>query len=322
MKRIISLTALLAVIMTLTSCASAENSSDPLSSYNSSQSVSDAVSDNSEDSVESSGDEDGTDSFSEPQKPAGEATFLTLPDGTPIYTSQITKYQKQAEFHGTHEQYALDTFNRETFTDNFMDAEAVCEGFAYVYTPHPTISFAEHPEKFTESGGIREYIGEEIPPEKKYFRINVGDKIGDLTVKSAQTRFSNYEASMYNGDPDDVPGIYLTGADIQYDGELEMTGYISVRETKGYDTAGDLYFTPIGECASLIPLAEYKFRSDISPMGVYHETFQFESAYGDLDTIGLGNMYDYDNIDFAGLKPGDDQVLVKLTLKDPNAGFA
>lgn len=97
-----------------------------------------------------------------PEIPKGEPTFLTCPDGTVIYTSQITKYQGSARNEdGSHEQFPLDTFNMETFTD-VSGREVVCNGFAYGFIPRFTINVSEAPEKFTEIAGVQMYSGEEL----------------------------------------------------------------------------------------------------------------------------------------------------------------
>lgn len=253
--------------------------------------------------------------------PKGEPTFLTAPDGTPIYTSEITKYQSPSEFHGTHEQYPLNTFNRETFFDPVYSHEAVCDGFSYAFIPRRSISAYDAPEKFIDDNGVLIYSGDELPPSNEYFRIKVGDKFGSLTVKSAYAGFSNYKAFWYDGDPDKVPGIYLTGAEIRYEGEVELTGTICVMRTEGYDTAGDLWFYPDGDCVSQIPVANYQFDSSNPGLGIYHSAISGLSAYGELTLINLGNMYDYGNVDFDGLQPGD-TARVKLTVKNPIASFS
>lgn len=259
-------------------------------------------------------------SVPEEKIPEGEPTFLTAPDGTPIYTSEITKYQDPSEFHGIHEQFSLDTFNRETFFDPVYSHEAVCEGFSYAFIPRPSISAADAPEKFTDDHGILIYSGDELPPSSEYFRIKVGDKFGSLTVKSACAGFSNYEALWYDGDPDKVSGIYLTGAEIRYEGEVELTGMIRVMRTEGYDTEGDLWFYPEGDCVSQIPMTNYQFDGSDPGLGIHHSASCRADTYGELTLITLGNMYDYGNVDFDGLQPGD-TARVKLTVKDPVASF-
>lgn len=259
-------------------------------------------------------------SVPEQKTPDGEPTFLTTPDGTPIYTFEITAYQNPAEFHGTHEQYPLDTFNRETFFDPVYSHEAVCEGFSYAFIPRRSISAYEAPEKFTDDHGFLIYSGDELPPSSEYFRIKTGDKFGSLTVKSASAGFSNDKALWYDGDPDKVPGIYLTGAEIRYEGEVELTGTIRVARTEGYDTAGDLWFYPDGDCVSQIPMANYRFDGSDPDRGIYHSASCSEGTYGELTLIWLGNMYDYGNVDFDGLQPGD-TARVKLIVKDPVASF-
>ncbi|MDE6731694.1 MAG: hypothetical protein K2J77_02300, partial [Oscillospiraceae bacterium] len=139
--------------------------------------------------------------------PEGEPTFLTAPDGTPIYTSELTRYQNPAEFHGTHEQFPLEQFNKETFKsrDILCDhPEVVCDGFAYVFVPRKNINYSEAPGLFEEFDDVSlRYIGEPLPDGNDYFRIKVGDRFDKLTVKSACTSFNYYNAIGVD-DPDSI----------------------------------------------------------------------------------------------------------------------
>lgn len=248
--------------------------------------------------------------------PTGEPTFLTCPDGTPIYTSQISKYQDSARnADGSHEQFPIETFNMETFTDN-TTPQVVCEGFAYGFIPRYCVNITEAPEKFTNSDGIDMYSGEELPPSNEYFKIKTGDKFGSLTVKSAQSIFSNSVAYFLPVEEQDISGVYLTGAVIEYEGEVEMTGCIQVMKTEGYNTEGDLWFYPDGGFVSKIPAVLYRYFSDLEPKGIYHAAEGGSPSYGELCVITLGNMYDYD-IDFDGLEPGDRLMRVKIIVKNP-----
>lgn len=301
---IISILTTAAILASLTGCSS--GTSDPSSDSQITSPVSDNNNSADNSGLESSvipGGSDNPDSDPEPQKPDGEPTFLTAPDGTPIYTSEITKYQDPSEFHGTHEQYPLDSFNRETFTGWIEDPEIVCDGFAYAFIPR--FIDTEDPGKLTEN---------ELPPSSEYFRLKVGDSFGGLTVKSAYASFSNYNARWYDGDPDEIHGIYFTGAEIEYEGEVEMTGCIAVMKTEGYETEGNLWFYPDGGSSSKIPAAHYQF--DTERKSVYHSAFSGSTAYSELLEMTLGNMYDYSDVDFDGLEPGD-YVRVKITVKDP-----
>lgn len=270
----------------------------------------------SPDNSGNSGSSTAPESAPEPPKPDGEPTFLTAPDGTPIYTSEITSYQSSLrKSEPGFKIFPLDTFNKETFSVNINMPYIVCDGFAYAFIPRFNINVSEAPDKFTEIYGVQMYSGEELPISSEYFKIRVGDKFGGLTVKSAQAIFSNYKARTYDGDPADIAGIYLTGAEIEYEGEVGMTGCIQVMKTEGYETEGDLLFYPDGDCVSKIPVAEY--RCDYDQKIIYHTAESHFGAYGELNEIRLGNMYDYSGVDFDGLEPGDDFVRVKLTIKNP-----
>ncbi len=290
-------------LLCLTGCNS---ESTPQNSDNSSQTTS--ISENNSSEIPQSESES-----SEPEVPKGKPTFLTCPDGTVIYTSQITKYQDRARYaDGSHKQYPLDTFNWETFTD-ITSPEVVCEGFAYAFTPRFNVNVSEAPDKFTEFNGVQIYSGEELPPSSEYFKVKVGDKFGSLTVKSAQSIFSNSNAYSMPEEAKNIPGVYLTDAVIEYEGEVEMTGCIQVMKTEGYSSSGDLWFYPDGSSVSKIPVIHYSVDMEL---GVNHFAFSHLGAYGELCEIKLGNMFDYDT-DFDGLEPGDDFVRVKITIKDP-----
>lgn len=264
--------------------------------------------------------EDETRAADEEMIPEGEPTFLTGPDGCPIYTSELTRYQDLSEFHGTHEQFPLEQFNKQTFKsrDILCDLpEVVCEGFAYAFIPRFNINYSEAPDKFEEFDDVSlRYIGDPLPDGNDYFRIKVGDMFDKLTVKSACTTFNYYNAIGVD-DPDSIPGLYLAGAEIQYEGEVEMTGCIQVLETVGYSTAGDMNFYPDGKCVSQIPAALYCTEYGNPERGVFYMAAESWGSYGYLNEITLGNMNDYD-IDFDGLKPGDKNVRVKVTIKNPS----
>ena len=268
--------------------------------------------------------ESSENSVPEEKIPDGEPTFLTAPDGTPIYTSEITAYQDPAEFHGTHEQFPLAQFNKETFSSREILCdypEVVCDGFAYAFVPRINISCYGSPEKFRDQGGIMIYDGEDYPEGNDYFRLNVGDKFGELTVKKASTTFSYIDAAYikdsYSGDLDSIPGLYLSKAEVQYEGAVEMTGYLEIREDEGYSTSGDMHFYPDSESAAKLPNAYYSLDREHPELGVFYEPYHSSNGYGDICDIFLGNMNDCENVDFSGLQPGDN-AHVKLTVKDPS----
>lgn len=259
----------------------------------------------------------------EEKAPEGEPTFLTAPDGTPIYMSEITRYQDPSEFHGTHNQFPLDQFNKQTFKsrDILCDCpEIVCEGFAYAFIPRFNINYSEAPDKFEELDDVvLIYTGEPLPEGSDYFRLKVGDKFGGLTVKDACSYFSFRNA--YNiENVDSIPGLYLTGAEIRYEGEVEMTGCIQILETVGYSTSGEMHFYPDSGCVSQIPAAAYHTEHENLSRGIFYGAAESWGSYGELSEITLGNMNDY-SIDFDGLKPGDKNIRVKLTIKKPSITF-
>lgn len=311
MKKLSYILALAFILANFTACKKSEQAK-PKAFSNGAASV-----------IESSLSEIETSKAPEEKTPEGEPTFLTAPDGTPIYTSELTRYQNPAEFHGTHEQFPLEQFSEETFksSDILCDyPEVVCEGFAYAFIPRVNISLYGSPEKFTERGGIAIYNGEEYPKGNDYFRLNVGEKFGGLTVKNASTTFSyenvSYVEDTYSGVLDGIPGLYLSKAEIQFEGSVEMTGYLEIREDEGYSTSGDMHFYPDSESAAKLLNAVYSLDREHPERGVFYEAFISSDGYGDLCDVFLGNMNDCADVDFSSLKPGDN-AHVKLTIKDP-----
>ena len=258
-------------------------------------------------------------SAAEEKAPEDEPTFLTAPDGTPIYMSEIARYQDPVEFHSTHMQFPLDQFNQQTFkicgrmSESCDHPEIVCEGFAYAFIPRFNINYSEAPEKFElHDNGLLLYTGEPLPEGRDYFRLRVGDKFGSLTVKEACSYFS-FSNAYFIENVDEIPGLYLTSADIRYEGKVEMTG-------EGCSVEGDMYFYPDNDCVFQIPAAAYHNDHEDLNHGIFYRATKSSAAYGELDEIALGNINDYD-IDFDELKPGDNYIRVKLTIKDPSITF-
>ena len=88
---------------------------------------------------------------------------------------------------------------------------------------------------------------------------------------------------------------------IEFDGELELTGYIQVsRPNEGYDDGGEIRFVPDNEFVDKIPIIKYgvnveKNVVEHSPMCNWDS-----NAYNDFNRFSLGNLQDY-YIDLDGL---------------------
>lgn len=318
MKKIISTFFAAALLVSLTGCSNGEvpNSSNDSQIYIPS---SDSTGNSDWNSTNNSDSSDNPKNDSVPVIPEGEPTFLTLHDGTPVYTSEINEIYKGSEEWGDKEAITLE--QAEQFAKEGSDFSVKCDGFAYGFTSEGTLNCVDNPEMFKDvgNGEFFEFLGEEFDVNAfegkystDYTRIKVGDKFGSLTVKSAYTLFSR---QTWFGDEDfsDVPGVYLSGAGIEFDGEIKMTGYVAITPMDTlYNEGGDMEFIPNRDSSLIIP--KFEFFLNKKARCVCH--FPHVSGSGYCGTsYNIGNMYEVD-CDTSGLNPGDSFVKVKVVLGD------
>ncbi len=305
--------ALLVNIAALTGCKPNGEGSDTLSgSDRSSMSdMSSGISENNSAEI----------SQSEPEIPKGEPTFLICPDGTPVYTSEISEVYTGSEWDG----------NKETIT--FEQAEQYaracegefnvkCEGFSYGFIPERALNCVDDPEMFKEAGNGEnfDFVGEELDEygygkfSTDYIRIKTGDKFGTLTVKSAYTLFSN---DRFLKEFSETPGAYISGGAIEFDGEVELTGYVNVWEDTDYQGAGGtMIFYPDGDSSMKIPIISYEY--SMEHIKGHHRGPHSVGYYGDWE-CSLGNMSEVE-CDVSGLHKGDVFVKVKITADSVTSG--
>lgn len=249
------------------------------------------------DNSDGAGSSDNSDSAPEPKKPDGEPTFLIGLDGEPVYTSEISEiYNFDRE---TLEYIRTETLDRESFS------RGVCESFTYGYIPRMFVNFIDNPELFEDSDktGFYFYCGEELPDSGEFIRINVGDKFGDLTVKTARSVFDR----RWNG----FDEFYGSGY-IEFDGEVELTGYVNVvNDSEFYlGTGGEIWFFPDQASSIKIPNIAYERNYD---NGTARRRASFGiGTYGEAVTLWIGNI---DGID-SEFRVGDENVKVKVTVKN------
>ncbi|MDE7362775.1 MAG: hypothetical protein K2N38_12670 [Oscillospiraceae bacterium] len=302
MKKITAILLTTALLAALTGCGKTEGNSESVpSSDTPSGSTAPSKPESSEDGVPESSDSAEIDpGVPEKQQPDGEPTFLIGLDGEPIYTSEITQIFAFDPEIG--ESVQVDRLDRESFS------EAVCEGFTYVYTPRPSVNFMSHPELFeaSEDGEYYYYIGEELPDSYEFTRVNVGDKIGDLTVKAASSYFapSGYEGSEQ---------FYEQG-NIEFEGEVELTGFVRVTEEHPLypENGGKIFFYPDSASSIKIPCTLFDINYEDEYMARHYVNNSFYGWYGDGADIFLGNIADID----SELREGDMYVKVRVVVGD------
>lgn len=225
-------------------------------------------------------------------EPKGEPTFLIGADGLPIYTSEITEVSV-GEF--GYDVIPVDQLDENTF------ASVTCDGFAYVHDSRVNILAVEEPDKF--ENGV--YIGEELPPSAEFRRLRTGDKVGTLTVRSASTTFSR-ESELASH------GSYLESSSVFFDGELTITGYISIYENPLYQD-GMVSFMP---AESTLPQMIYQYADSV---GVSHSPVLGDGSYGETAMFNLGYLQGI-KADMSGLSVGDVNVKVRAVIGNIRTG--
>lgn len=305
--------AVLANLAALTGCNSGETPDVSGDSQ-----LSSPVSDSTSNTDNSGGADssDNSDSAPEPQKPDEEPTFLTAPDGTPIYTSEISEIYKGSEEWGDKETITLE--QAEQLAHEGGDFTVKCDGFFYGYMPEKALNRVDDPEMFEDSGDGEafEFLGKMSDKKSGYNRrsvdlicLKVGDKFGDLSVKNAYTLFTN---NMRGEDVTGVLGAHVSDGYIEFDGEIELEGYINVTPMETlYGSGGDMVFLPNGESGTKLPCSSPGWDHESNDYCAF-TTLNYRGYFGDWE-LDLGNMYEVD-CDTSGLQPGDSFVKVKVVL--------
>lgn len=310
MKKIISIFCVTALLVSLTGCSNGEIP-DALKESDNTSTISDNLSsNNNSDESNNLENPNSMNSSPEPQKPKGEPTLLTKPDGTPIYTSEISEIYKGSEERGNKETISLE--QAEQLAHEGGDFTVKCDGFFYGYIPEKALNRVDDPEMFEERGDGEtfEFLGEMSDRKSGYNRrlidltcFKVGDKFNGLTVKRAYTLFTN------DGESKGFSGVHVSDGYIEFDGEIELEGYINVTPMETfYGTGGDMEFLPNGESSTKLP--------DLSPAWdqesnkYYAVTDVVYCGYFGDWKLDFGNMYKVD-CDTSGLQPGDSFVKVK-----------
>lgn len=315
MKKKLAVILLAAVLAFTTGCSGKA----PVEDGSSSSSDTPPLSDISE-SVPESGDKDDT------SKDKGEPTFLICPDGTPVYTSEITAIFTGSD--GAGDRRDIDLEEAEKLAKEGGDFTVVCTGFVYAYIPENAFNRVDDPELFRvrddvivlDGAGDFDcfgYAGAEIPPSAKFIRLDRGERFGGLTVKNAVTYFKSacVDTNPNARDNSDQPGgIFLCGGSVEFDGEPELSGYVSVSPySEFYGTGGKISFYPDHKSCSKLPVADGYWDGEAG--GFVHSPYEtVEGYYGDL-ILDLGSIFEI-TVDMGVLKPGDFMVKATVTIKD------
>lgn len=202
----------------------------------------------------------------------GDVTGVTLPDGKKISVDKLS-------------------------ADNW--ASVVCDGFTYVAPPTGgSTNSLDDPEIYSafsvpDSGSFN---------NSDYKRLNVGDKFGDLTLRSAATIFRNYGSS---------PAEQLSECIAEFDGSVTLDAYI-IRGITNTTSPGAFICVPKSS-ETAIPvmfplLKDGKFTSK-SYLGDYLSgEFKYTSEY---PPIYVQNVNSYNLVSLFG---GYDKYIAEVTV--------
>ena len=326
MKRNLALTAILSALL-LTACTGGDSSYSSQSGENS-QSKIDTEIDSDENTPSESSDPESELSKTEEAAPetadSGEPEYVTPPldpkdlegidDLDNLYGPDGEKVDKYTI---TNINYGYDDEGNQDKTKWF---NADCVGFAYYSEPqgfsYNSVDNADLLDKENWRFNVEEL------PNHDYKRCAVGDIICGLKVSYVSSMFgtanadTNYMISddtLVYGREFDFPEIFFLGSTINFEGSLDMTGYIFIcPEDEGYDARGDIFFTPDKE-SCVLPVVNFSFDTE---KGIFtrcytitHDgEFFFMSEY---PSIYAGNIF-RSELDFADYPTGE-PIKVKLT---------
>ena len=222
----------------------------------------------------------------------GEPTFLIGPDGKAILTSEITRLENTDK-------------TAETLTEDDLWADVYCDGFAYYKEPCGIgYDNYKNPELFYAYG----FIGEIPEDTNEWKRVNVGDEIFGLKVKSATSHFRVNDWDEYT-----FPARYYYDNDngIELEGTIEVEGYLQVyKRTDGNTEISEMMWVfPSTAELPIAPLPidfadkEEGFKTIFESHSVYDHIYEFFYV-GEFSEISLGYFSDAD-CDMDGLGVGD-----------------
>lgn len=260
-KRLIAL--IITCALTLTACSKGGETNPPLATPQESTAA-DTNQDTAPNSEETGGGETSSDTptsaetTESPEEEAPPETFLIGPDGKAVSLSDIVLLTDKEG-----NELAKDDLTEESF------GEAVCEGFCYLAEPKGLAQNAiDNKDTFVNpmSNGLHE-----IFYDYDFKRYNVGDKFGELTVKSASVEFNSmwYDASVdsnsvwYDAGEERIPEIFYSRQRIEFEGEVTLTGYITVLDESDYfpENEGLMEFL-IDDKSSVLPLHNQEYSSE------------------------------------------------------------
>lgn len=196
--------------------------------------------------------------------------------------------------------------------------EINCDGFAYIGDPTISLNSIDDADRYDHETFLFDDLPEYVDTE--YRRIYVGDKYGDLTVKSVSTTFSRigYEdkSGVLTEEQIREEGMCFAGmlrrCTAEFDGTVTMTGYMRVCVNEYGVEEGEVLFVPDKD-SLVLPLMNYHVDRDTDSINtaVWQwpvKDFTYATEY---PTIRLGNINK--GVDISGVPSDGTSARVKVT---------
>lgn len=196
--------------------------------------------------------------------------------------------------------------------------EIKCDGFAYMTEPSISLNSRDNADRYNSEklifDGLPEYT------DAEYRRFKVGDKFGELTVKSASTTFSRigYEdkEGVLTEEQIRNEGMCFAGmlgrCDASFDGTVTMTGYMRVVISEYGVEEGEVLFVPDAD-SLVLPLMNFHVDRDTDSVNT--DVWQWnvnDFAYAtEYPNIRLGNINK--GTDISGIAADGTSTKVKVT---------
>ncbi len=197
--------------------------------------------------------------------------------------------------------------------------EIVCGDFAYLAEPTISLNSVDNADLYDPEKLIFDSLPEYTDTE--YRRFKVGDKFGELTVKSASTTFSRsgYEdkSGVLTAEQIKAEGMPFAGmlrkCEAEFDGTVTMTGYMRVCVSEYGVEEGEVLFVPDKDSLAL-PVMNFHVdrETDSINTAVWQwpvKDFTYATEY---PTIRLGNINK--GTDISGIPADGTSAKVKVTV--------
>ncbi|MCX4354898.1 MAG: hypothetical protein OSJ43_01595 [Oscillospiraceae bacterium] len=197
--------------------------------------------------------------------------------------------------------------------------EITCGGFAYLAEPTVSLNSVDDSDMYDPETLL--FSSAPDYTDTEYKRYKVGDKFGDLTVKSAETMFSRIGYEDKDGvlttEQIKAEGMcfagMLRGCSVEFDGAVTMTGYMRVCVSEYGVEEGEVLFVPDKD-SLVLPVINFHVDRDTDSFNtaVWQwpvKDFAYATEY---PTIRLGNINK--GVDISGIPADGTSTKVSVTV--------